>query len=149
MDEFADESANAPTTASDALIAEENTKQESQDQDMLEGGDDAMDTEEGQEASQAVSPNPIDAPDAPLPEKAEDGDEDEDAQPGTKDQTPAATEAAPAQTQAQIQSTARSHLIEQNHAIILPSYSAWFDMHEIHNSKMENPNSAGSILTLL
>jgi SWI/SNF related-matrix-associated actin-dependent regulator of chromatin subfamily C len=29
--------------------------------------------------------------------------------------------------------TARSHLIAQTHAIILPSYSTWFDMHTIHN----------------
>ena len=30
------------------------------------------------------------------------------------------------------QASARSHLIEQTHRIILPSYSAWFDMNQIH-----------------
>lgn len=37
------------------------------------------------------------------------------------------------QTKTQAEASARSHLIEQTHAIILPSYSAWFDMHQIHN----------------
>ena len=37
------------------------------------------------------------------------------------------------QTKSQAEASARSHLIEQTHAIILPSYSAWFDMHQIHN----------------
>jgi hypothetical protein len=36
------------------------------------------------------------------------------------------------QTKSQAEASARSHLIEQTHAIILPSYSAWFDMHQIH-----------------
>lgn len=36
-------------------------------------------------------------------------------------------------TKSQAEASARSHLIEQTHAIILPSYSAWFDMHQIHN----------------
>jgi hypothetical protein len=31
------------------------------------------------------------------------------------------------------ESSARTHLINQRHAIILPSYSSWFDMHNIHD----------------
>jgi SWI/SNF related-matrix-associated actin-dependent regulator of chromatin subfamily C len=33
---------------------------------------------------------------------------------------------------AALESTARSHLIAQTYAIVLPSYSTWFDMHTIH-----------------
>ncbi|KAL4876616.1 hypothetical protein BJY04DRAFT_199735 [Aspergillus karnatakaensis] len=37
-----------------------------------------------------------------------------------------------AQTKTSLEASARSHLISQTHAIILPSYSTWFDMHTIH-----------------
>lgn len=37
------------------------------------------------------------------------------------------------QTKASIESCAREHLISQTHSIILPSYSTWFDMHQINN----------------
>lgn len=86
-----------------------------------------------------VSDNPLDAPDGPPPENAEDVPEDEDmgdAADDTKqeDDAPVAlADSQPAQTKAAVEQSARSHLIDQNHAIILPSYSAWFDMHEIHN----------------
>ena len=39
----------------------------------------------------------------------------------------------PGQSKAAIESSARSHLIAQTHAIILPSYSTWFDIHVIHD----------------
>ena len=141
MSGFADESAQAPGHASDEMIQEENQakQEESQDQDasMAEGGEDGEGKEQTQDAnpSQApVSDNPIDAPDAPLPENAEERQEDEEMA-DTKDGTPAAqpTETAPTITKTAAEQSARSHLIEQNHAIILPSYSAWFDMHDIHN----------------
>jgi hypothetical protein len=130
---FADEDARAPGEGSDALIDAENqtveSKQEGQDQDtsMLE------DADEKQAATEAapVSDNPLDAPDAPAPENAEDGGEDEEMA-DTKDGTPAG-DAATTVTKAAAEQSARSHLIDQNHAIILPSYSAWFDMHEVHN----------------
>lgn len=38
-----------------------------------------------------------------------------------------------AQAKVALENTARSHLIAQTHAIILPSYSTWFDMHQIHS----------------
>lgn len=143
MSGFADESAQAPGQASDDMIQEENEAQEAeaQDQDasMAEGGEES-DVKEQQPADDAnpsqapVSDNPIDAPDAPLPETAEEQPEDEDMA-DTKDGTPAAqpTETAPTITKTAAEQSARAHLIEQNHAIILPSYSAWFDMHEINN----------------
>ena len=43
-----------------------------------------------------------------------------------------ATEGQSNQTKAVLESSARSHLIAQTHSIILPSYSTWFDMHNIH-----------------
>jgi SWI/SNF related-matrix-associated actin-dependent regulator of chromatin subfamily C len=141
MSEFADEDPQA--SGQDDLIQEENDateakKEESQDPDtsMAEDTDEpGIKEQDDAEASNApVSDNPIDAPDAPLPENAEEAQEDEDM-PDTKDGTPApeAAEAAPTITKTAAEQSARSHFIDQNHAIILPSYSAWFDMNEIHN----------------
>lgn len=96
----------------------------------------------------APSDNPLDAPDAPQPENAdtetqEDEDMGEAGDDAKKDDAAAeqdAPEAAedtleppPQQTKSAIESSARSHLIDQAHAIILPSYSAWFDMHQVHH----------------
>jgi len=95
----------------------------------------------------APSDNPLDAPDAPQPDndqlEAEDEDMAEAADDANKEDAnpdndaPEAVEdtleSQPAQTKSNVESTARRHLIEQAHAIILPSYSAWFDMHQIHN----------------
>lgn len=143
--EFANEDPQAPGQASDEMIQAENEaveakNEESQDQDtsMAEDTDEAGIKEQPAEDADAsnapVSDNPIDAPDAPLPENAEGPQEDEDM-PDTKDGTPVvdAAEAAPTTTKTAAEQSARSHFIDQNHAIILPSYSAWFDMHEIHN----------------
>lgn len=44
----------------------------------------------------------------------------------------------PVLTKAALESSARSHLIQQTHAIILPSYSTWFDMHTIHSIEMKS-----------
>lgn len=141
---FADEDARAPGEASDELIQAENeateAKQESQDRDqdrdqdtsMIEDTDEAAKQPAAADAEHApVSDNPLDAPDAPAAENAEDGGEDEEMA-EAKDGTPA-VDATPAVTKTAAEQSARAHLIDQNHAIILPSYSAWFDMHEIHN----------------
>ncbi|GIZ37228.1 hypothetical protein CKM354_000068200 [Cercospora kikuchii] len=146
--EFANEDANAPGEASDELIHAENeaietdAKQESQNQDqdtsMVEDADDAKAEQPAAEKPTSddaapVSDNPLDAPDAPAPENAEEGGEDEEMADTKDDATPAAgATPAPAQTKAATEQVARNNLIDQNHAIILPSYSAWFDMHEIH-----------------
>lgn len=100
----------------------------------------------GPTGADAPSDNPLDAPDAPQPETAEvEAAEDEDmgdAEEDTKkddagdEDAPAVADDATeeqAQPKAEQQASARSHLIEQTHKIILPSYSAWFDLHEIHN----------------
>lgn len=139
-----EEEALGPGQASDDMIQAENEaieaeQAEAQDQDssMVEDVDETAIKEQSQDeadASQApVSDNPMDAPEAPLPENAEEPPEDEDMD-DTNQGTPAADapEAAPARTKTAVEQSARAHLIDQTHAIILPSYSAWFDMHEIH-----------------
>jgi SWI/SNF related-matrix-associated actin-dependent regulator of chromatin subfamily C len=136
--EIANESARAPGKGSDELIQKENetteTKQETQPQDqdisMVEDG--AKPTEN---AMAPISDNPLDAPEAPAPENAEDAGEDEEMADTKEDVTPVAATPVPtpAQSKIVVEQTARANLIAQNHAIILPSYSAWFDMHQIHN----------------
>ena len=143
-DAFADEDTHAPGQASDELIQAENEaveaqQEEAQDADtsMAEDNEETAIKEQPEDDAEpphvTVSDNPIDAPEAPLPENAKEPPEDEEM-PDTKDGTPAAeaTDVAPTITKTAVEQSARSHLIDQNHAIILPSYSAWFDMHEIH-----------------
>jgi SWI/SNF related-matrix-associated actin-dependent regulator of chromatin subfamily C len=90
-----------------------------------------------------VSDNPLDAPEGPRPEDTRQDTEMGEAQEDVKDGQQLVTtgEGADAtaatgqveQTKASIESTAREHLISQTHSIILPSYSTWFDMHQINN----------------
>jgi len=94
-----------------------------------------------------ISDNPLDAPEGPRPEADPEVPEDEDLRmdedgkaegDGDNDATAADAEApleedAPAVTKATIQQSARTHLIAQTHQVVLPSYSTWFDMHQIHN----------------
>lgn len=102
--------------------------------------------------SMAMSDNPLDAPDAPRPGDLKDEMEDEEMA-GTEGNVPKEdanqdkdgleernlsqpvedlTDEQPAQSKAALESAARAHLVAQTHAIILPSYSSWFDMHAIH-----------------
>lgn len=100
----------------------------------------------------------LDAPDAPRPQDEAGGRDDEDMagmDENTQKETisqekdvideqnaPQAVEGAlneqPVLTKAALESSARSHLIQQTHAIILPSYSTWFDMHTIHSIEMKS-----------
>ena len=97
-----------------------------------------------------ISDNPLDAPKAPRPEDDDAGKEDEEMadmgedppkDPGSPvkqdSQQPSgdATDEQPAQTKGALESSARSHLIQQTYSIILPSYSTWFDMHKIHDQE--------------
>ncbi|KAI2636982.1 SWIRM-domain-containing protein [Hypomontagnella submonticulosa] len=97
-------------------------------------------------APAGTSDNPLDAPPAPPAETtlAKDDEEMGEAQPGTQDGRPQDKDgeeaAAGADGTAQevkskesIENAAREHLISQTHAIVLPSYSTWFDMNAIHN----------------
>ncbi|OAG05984.1 SWIRM-domain-containing protein [Paraphaeosphaeria sporulosa] len=81
-----------------------------------------------------VSDNPLDAPDGPRPE-AEDADGQDDEEMGgvedaKKDKDGAAAD-PDAQATADLQATARSHLVAQTYATIIPSYATWFDMRYI------------------
>ncbi len=98
-----------------------------------------------------ISDNPLDAPDAPRPgdEDAEREDEemagtgeeiaDGNGSPEKEGATPAEAADAPIDGQPQsktaLESAARSHLMAQRHAVVLPSYSTWFDMHTIHETE--------------
>lgn len=91
--------------------------------------------------------NPLDAPASPKPQNGDADPEDEEMggmedakkEPDTGDETgegalgaDGTVEESPAQAKASLEASARSHLVSQTHAIILPSYSTWFDMHVIH-----------------
>lgn len=151
---FANEDHQAPAQASDDLIAQENARVEAQNVQANEGdtsmakdtdnntnaapSDEKPQTQDESDAQPApVSDNPLDAPSAPQPETAEETQQEDEEMADTKDGTPAvqdATSATPATVnKGVIEQSARAHLIDQNHAIILPSYSAWFDMHQIAN----------------
>ncbi|OCK86063.1 SWIRM-domain-containing protein [Lepidopterella palustris CBS 459.81] len=90
------------------------------------------------------SDNPLDAPEGPRPENEDADAQDDEEMTGVEESAKKETlekESAEAvdgavddaQTKTAIETSARSHLIAQTHAIILPSYSTWFDMHSIHN----------------
>jgi SWI/SNF related-matrix-associated actin-dependent regulator of chromatin subfamily C len=98
-----------------------------------------------------ISDNPLDAPEAPRPEEEDDNREDEEM--AGMDDLPKEENGSPekdgeeiqslvpaegavgeqtTEEKAAVESSAKSHLVAQNYAIILPSYSTWFDMHSIH-----------------
>ena len=65
------------------------------------------------------------------PKKENDGS-DELADPAAQSGAEGPTDEQPAQGKTSVENSARSQLVSQTHAIILPSYSTWFDMHTIH-----------------
>ncbi|EEH42265.1 uncharacterized protein PADG_07085 [Paracoccidioides brasiliensis Pb18] len=100
----------------------------------------------------AISDNPLDAPASPKPQNEEQEPEDEkmggtdteskredgvvgdEAGEGSTPQQQSAenVDGQLTQTKASLEASARSHLVAQTHAIILPSYTIWFDMNTIH-----------------
>ncbi|KAI1817959.1 putative RSC complex subunit [Poronia punctata] len=97
-------------------------------------------------APAATSDNPLDAPPAPPAEStlAKEDEEmgDAQAEPKEKEGTDKDAEdgavtadgaTQDAKSKESIENAAREHLISQTHAIVLPSYSTWFDMNDIHN----------------
>lgn len=96
-----------------------------------------------------VLDNPMDAPASPRPQvedaepedeemggteadgKKENGAAEEHAE-GSQQAADGAADEQSAQAKSSLEASARSHLVNQTHAIILPSYSTWFDMHSIH-----------------
>lgn len=97
-----------------------------------------------------ISDNPLDAPDAPRVGN-EDGDREDEEMAGTGEEPaidvgspdkdePAdgKTDGQPTQTKAELESAARSHLVAQRYAVVLPSYSTWFDMRLIHKEERKS-----------
>ncbi|KAF7559458.1 hypothetical protein G7046_g4699 [Stylonectria norvegica] len=85
-----------------------------------------------------ISNNPLDAPDGPPAEIAVRGDEEMNDAPDDSKDAPGQDDAPPAadgqevKSKGAVESAAREHLVSQAHAIVLPSYSTWFDMNTIH-----------------
>lgn len=82
----------------------------------------------------AASENPLNAPEAPGATSAQPDQEMGDAPTEPKEGGEAAgeTEAQETKSKETVESAAREHLVSQAHAIVLPSYSTWFDMNAIH-----------------
>jgi SWI/SNF related-matrix-associated actin-dependent regulator of chromatin subfamily C len=84
-----------------------------------------------------VSDNPLDAPDGPRPEAEDAEGQDDDEMTGVEDakkeKDGEAIEGvdADAQAKAALESSARSHFVQQTYATIIPSYATWFDMRYI------------------
>ncbi|KAG8528541.1 uncharacterized protein KY384_007459 [Bacidia gigantensis] len=92
-----------------------------------------------------LSDNPLDAPDAPRNADADADKEDEemgDARSPDKDGegeggSPRPTDGQE-QSKASIEASARAHLATQRFTVIIPSYSAWFDMNTIHSTETKS-----------
>ncbi|KAI9696211.1 MAG: hypothetical protein M1836_005764 [Candelina mexicana] len=128
---------------------------DSSDIPMTESADNLTVTAKEPSPQGAISDNPLDAPEAPRPQGEDDEDEPEDEdiagtgevakrEDGSPEKTGAEGRASvgpgdgvadsqPTQSKASLETNARSHLIAQTHAIILPSYSTWFDMYTIND----------------
>lgn len=110
---------------------------------MTEGGaDPTTEVKDNTSEPPLLSDNPLDAPDAPRREGDETkdeamGDVQDEMKGGQGVDDEGAVENGTAENQvdkskASIEASAREHLISQTHSIILPSYSTWFDMHNIN-----------------
>lgn len=132
--------AQAPQQDATALIAGEASNNDASAADTT-NSEPAIKEDTAASTPAVISDNPLDAPDAPRPETTEDTEMGE-AQNETKDSQasttadgaePVEATASAEQTRAAIETAAREHLISQTHSIILPSYSTWFDMHQVNN----------------
>ncbi|KAL9101626.1 MAG: hypothetical protein Q9163_003124 [Psora crenata] len=101
-----------------------------------------------------ISDNPLDAPEAPR-KVEEDIDREDEEMAGTGDEprddnespgkdgegdagSPQATDGNQVQSKSSIEATAREHLATQRFSVIIPSYSAWFDLNTIHQTEMKS-----------
>ena len=93
-----------------------------------------------------ISDNPLDAPEAPRPDDTDADKEDEDmagVESPEKDGdgeagSPQATDGNQEQSKATLEASARAHLATQRFAVIIPSYSRWFDMNTIHSTERKS-----------
>ncbi|PVH99709.1 SWIRM-domain-containing protein [Periconia macrospinosa] len=135
---MADDTAPAPGTSAQASAGGEGTPQtQPNDQDVSMVEEAAVKEPSNEPATTTpapVSDNPLDAPEGPRPE-AEDADGQDDEEMGGVDDTKKEKDGAEADPEAQaktdLQAGARSHLVAQTFATIIPSYAAWFDMRYI------------------
>ena len=122
----------APRPETDDMVGVE-ADEHADDQSKKEGEDSSKGTTvsaDGRErADGADGPNGADGTDGADGVDEADG---VDNQNGMGDGDGEDGEDQQAEAKAALENTARSHLIAQTHAIILPSYSTWFDMHQIH-----------------
>ncbi|KAI1461466.1 SWIRM-domain-containing protein [Annulohypoxylon moriforme] len=141
--------ANAATPGSNLILAQPplqadtSNAQGAEDVQMSEmpSADPVIKQDSTTPAPAGTSDNPLDAPPAPPAETtlAKDDEEMGEAQADgrqEKDGDEAAAGADGAQevkSKESIENAAREHLISQTHAIVLPSYSTWFDMNAIHS----------------
>ncbi|KAI9805972.1 MAG: hypothetical protein M1825_000586 [Sarcosagium campestre] len=160
LDPIAGAPQEAQTTTQTSTTDNAATQQQGTDVAMSDNADgagnlslDPQPLETSTSTPAVISDNPLDAPEGPppagqedeeredeemgdaaaQPKKENDGSPEKDANGATSPQ-PAEEEVVeqPVQTKASIESAARAHLTSQTYAIILPSYSTWFDMHSIH-----------------
>ncbi|KAL7814330.1 SWIRM domain-containing protein [Trichoderma aethiopicum] len=117
--------------------------QDSQDVQMSEESSSAEQITQGGESPAASAA--VDASDAPsdsaapnaagrLDEEMGDVSEDKQGLPAASNDAATATNGGvETKSKEAFESAARDHLIAQTHAIVLPSYSTWFDMNSIHD----------------
>ncbi|KAH9887825.1 SWI/SNF complex protein-like protein [Xylariomycetidae sp. FL2044] len=147
--------ANAATPGSNPLLAQpplqaDTTPPPAQPEDVqmseVPSVDPAIKQDSTTPAPRGISDNPLDAPPEPpaeittAKEDEEMGDAQAPAPEGQAQEKDGEDVAAGAEGGAQevkskesIENAAREHLISQTHAIVLPSYSTWFDMQDIHS----------------
>ena len=75
--------------------------------------------------------------DEPANEIASPG-KDEDQAGSPAEPTDGKVDGQHTQTKAELESAARSHLVAQRYAVVLPSYSTWFDMRLIHKEERKS-----------
>ncbi|KAM3077164.1 SWI/SNF and RSC complex subunit Ssr2 [Clarireedia jacksonii] len=117
--------------------AQESTGQTQSAEDVSMGDAGTIDPAIKKDTPAPASDNPLDAPEAPLPEASEAKDEEmAEAQDEAKENKEGEGENGVGggqveKTKASIEKSAKQHFIEQAHAIVLPSYTTWFDMNHI------------------
>ncbi|KAL2173871.1 SWI/SNF complex-like protein [Thermothelomyces heterothallicus CBS 202.75] len=106
-----------------------------QNEDVQMGEDPAIKQDSTTPAPGASSDNPLDAPEGPPAETTGQDEEMGDAPKNEPVQAEASGQDGSGETKTKehVENAARQHLISQTHAIVLPSYSTWFDMNTIHN----------------
>ncbi|OTA90274.1 hypothetical protein M434DRAFT_370796 [Hypoxylon sp. CO27-5] len=127
--------ANAATPGSNPILAQP---------PLQPDGSSAPQGSEDVQMSEIPSNDPVIKQDSTTPAPAAKDDEEmgeAQAEPQGGQQEKDGEEAAPGpdgnaqevKSKESIENAAREHLISQTHAIVLPSYSTWFDMNTIHN----------------